>query len=384
MLRLHISRQTLYKAAIILGVWTAYGLLCTWQSHYWFAFTPKPKSWKECLIGEVTYAYLWALATPLILWWSRRFRLERPVWTRNLLAQVALLIVLAPTIKVAYDLIAEPEHSGFKPFSWSNLMRSVEMTFDTATLLFVVVIGVEHAFVYYRRYQSGLTNSAQLQTQLVQAQLQALKMRLHPHFLFNTLHSITALVHEDPDMAERTIARLSELLRMFLANSTIHEVPLSEELRILELYLEIERARFEDRLTVLYDVPEDLHNTMVPNLILQPLVENSIRHGLGRRLEPGWISIAVERLADSLVLRVTDNGAGFKEGPQRRSGDTGEGMGLGITRGRLQSLYGQHQSLVVRNLPVGGVEARITIPFRNQTTSGGSEVHVELQSIDRG
>ncbi|HWE05666.1 MAG TPA: histidine kinase, partial [Rhizomicrobium sp.] len=211
------------------------------------------------------------------------------------------------------------------------------------------------------------------------AQLQALKIQLHPHFLFNTLHSITALVHEDPEMAERTIARLSELLRLFLANSAIHEIPLSEELRILDLYLEIERARFEDRLRVMYDVPSNLRDAMVPNLILQPLVENSIRHGVGRRSEPGWIAVAVERYADTLIVRVTDNGAGFKEDPPVHTG-----MGLSITRGRLESLYGSHQSLVLRNLPAGGVEARITMPFHVQTTSTGNEAHAELQSTDRG
>ena len=193
-------------------------------------------------------------------------------------------------------------------------------------------------------------------------------------------------------MAERTIARLSELLRLFLANSTIHEVPLAEELRILDLYLEIEQARFEDRLRVLIDVPLVLREAMVPSLVLQPLVENSIRHGVGQRLEPGWISIAAENYADTLVLRVTDNGAGFKKESRPASGCDGasgrQGMGLRITRGRLESLYGQHQSLVLRNLPAGGVEVRITLPFRMQTQSTiqttGGERSGELQSTDRG
>jgi LytS/YehU family sensor histidine kinase len=206
-------------------------------------------------------------------------------------------------------------------------------------------------------------------------------MQLHPHFLFNALHTIAALVQEDPEMAELTIARLGELLRLFLATSSIQEVPLSEEIRVLNLYLEIERARFEERLQVRYDVPESLNNAAVPNLVLQPLVENSIRHGVGRRTEPGWIAVAVERYADTLVLRVTDNGAGFKEDA---SHPIQQGMGLGITRGRLESLYGPHQSLVVRNLPAGGVEARITMPFRMQPIPTGSDLDVEFQSTDRG
>ena len=377
----HISRQTLYKICVLFGVWSAYGFLCSWQAHYWYAFTPKPWSWASCLKSEMTFAYLWGIVTPVVLWWAGRFRLEGPGWPRHLLAHAALLIVLVSVTKIAYDFIVRMPGSMFYNFTWVKMIRSIEINADTGALLYAVVVGVEHAFVYYRRYQTGLTKSSQLQTQLVQAQLQALKMQLHPHFLFNTLHTITALVHEDPDMAERTIARLSELLRLFLANSTIHEVPLGEEIRILDLYLEIERARFEDRLRVMYDVPAALRDAMVPNLVLQPLVENSIRHGVGRRSEPGWIAIAVERYGDTLVLRVTDNGAGFKEDAQH---PVHQGMGLGITRGRLESLYGPHQSLILRNLPAGGVEARITMPFRAQVTSTGNEVHAELQSTDCG
>ncbi len=385
MKRVDISPQALYKIGIIFAVWSAYGLLCSWQAHYWYAFTPMPKSWPECFKSELTYAYSWGIVTPVILWWSQRFRLEGPRWPRHLLAHVGLLVILVPAIKICYDLIVRPPNSAFYMFSWAKLLRSVEMTFDTGTLLYSVVVGVEHAFVYYRRYQMGLTKSSQLQTQLVQAQLQALKMQLHPHFLFNTLHSITALVHEDPELAERTIARLSELLRLFLANSTIHEVPLSEELRILDLYLEIERARFEDRLRVIYDVPQSLRDAMVPNLVLQPLVENSIRHGVGRRSEPGWIAIAAERYAETLVLRITDNGAGFAAGSKDPEDQpVHQGMGLGITRGRLESLYGPHQSLVVRNVPAGGVEARITMPFRQQNSSTGNEADAQFQSTDRG
>lgn len=383
MARFHISRQTAIKAGIVFAVWSAYGLLCSWEVHYWHSFTSTPKSWLWSLRDQMTYAYLWCAATPAALWGAHRFRLEGPGWPRNLLAHLGLLLVLLPAIGLTRDLILGPEESPFGHFTWGKLLRSIELTFDTGALVYVGVIGVEHAFVYYRRYQKGLVRSGQLQTQLVQAQLQALKMQLHPHFLFNTLNSITALVHEDPDMAERTIARLSELLRLFLANSSIHEVPLAEELRILDLYLEIERARFEDRLTVHYDVPDALQDAMVPNLVLQPLVENSIRHGIGRRSEPGWIAISAERCVDTLVLRVVDNGAGI--GTEHAGSH--QGMGLGITRGRLESLYGLQQSLAVRNLPAGGVEARITMPFRAQgisSISSESGTNAELQSADRG
>ena len=160
----------------------------------------------------------------------------------------------------------------------------------------------------------------------------------------------------------------------------MHEVALAEELRILDLYLEIERTRFEDRLSVHFDVPPELREAMVPNLVLQPLVENSIRHGLGRRSMPGWISVSAEKYGDTLVLRVIDNGAGL-EGAGKHSGQTG--MGLAITRGRLESLYGERQSLVLRNVQTGGAEVRITLPYRRQTESSENRENAALQSTDR-
>jgi len=378
-----ISRLKSIKAGLLFGIWTAYGLVCAWQAHYWYAFSKTPMSWWDAFRYEVTYAWLWCAVTPLVVWFSRRFRFERQNWRRPLFIHLAaMLLIVLPATKLAFDAIAMPPNSAFRGFGWEKLFRSVESTFDTGPLLYAVILLVEHAIIYYQRYQAGLVRASQLQTQLIKAQLQALRMQLHPHFLFNTLHAITALVHEDPERAERTIARLGELLRLFLASSAIHEVPLGEELRTLDLYLDIERARFEDRLRVHYDVPPALREATVPNLVLQPLVENAIRHGIGKRAEEGWITIMAERYGDTLVIRVTDNGAGLSEDftdPAR------QGLGLANTRGRLESLYGPDQSLALRNLPAGGVEARITMPFRTQAATSQEllEDHVELQSNNR-
>jgi two-component system, LytTR family, sensor kinase len=380
-----ISRTTFIKTVALFAIWTTYGSLSAWQTHYWYSFTKEPMSWFDSLRFEVSYAWLWLLCTPVILWLARRFRIERHHWTRNIALHVLALTAINAVTKTVFDAVMMPPGSAFKDFSWPTLFRSIERNFDTGTLLYFVIILIEHSIVYYRRYQQSLVNAANLQTQLVQAQLRALKMQLHPHFLFNTLHTITALVHEDPELAERTIARLSELLRLFLANSTIHEVPLSEELRILDLYLEIERTRFEDRLSVHFDVPAELRDAMVPNLVLQPLVENSIRHGVGRRSAPGWISVAAEKYGETLVLRVTDNGMGLRE-----TGHQSTGMGLAITKGRLESLYGERQSLVLRDVQTGGAEVRITLPFRRDTDSAtetqadpAEGKNAALQSTDR-
>lgn len=343
--------------------------------------------WWESIRFEVSYAWLWALATPAVLWMARRYRIDRSHRAQHLLIHLIAMALIISVIKTVFDAAMMPPASAFHEFSWQRLFRSIEYTFDTGTLIYLVIILIEHTFVYYRRYQQGLMNASKLQTQLAQAQLQALKMRLHPHFLFNTLHTISALVHEDPELAERTIARLSELLRLFLANSAIHEVPLNEELRMIELYLEIEQTRFEDRLRVHYDVPDELREAMVPNLVLQPLVENAIRHGVGKKSETARISISAERHLGTLVLRVTDNGVGLN-GSVRNPGQPG--MGLGITRGRLESLYGVTQSLVLSDLKTGGVEAKITMPLRMQTEDAAlasaspeqEEENAALQSTD--
>jgi two-component system LytT family sensor kinase len=371
-----ISRATATRAGILFAIWTAYGLLSACQEHYWLSASNRPTTWGSAIRYEVGYAYLWGLCSPIILWLANRFRIERNHRTTHFLIHLAATIVFVVATKTAFEALFLPPGSPFRDFTWERWFRSIEYTADTGVLLYWMTVLVEHSYVFYKRYQHSVINAARLQTELVRAQLHALRMQLHPHFLFNALHTVTELVHDDPDLAERTIARLSELLRLFLASSTVHEVSLGEELRILDLYLDIERTRFEDRLQVHIDVPNELSEAMVPSLVLQPLVENAIRHGLGRQSMPGWISIAAEKYGNTLVLRVTDNGAGPPAKP-------GEGMGLSITRGRLESLYGPSQSLILRSVPAGGAEARITMPYRISATTTEDKADADLQSIDR-
>lgn len=377
---LRLTRATLNRAGLLFAVWTVYGLLSAWQTHYWYSFTKTPMSWADSLRFEMGDGYIWCVCTPFILWLANRFRIDRDHLAGHLAIHLLTATAFIAVTKTAFDALFSPPNSAFAHFTWSALFRSIESTADTGALLYWVIILVEHTAVYYKRYQRGLVDSSRLQTQLAKSQLQALKMQLHPHFLFNTLHTISALVHEDPELAEKTIARLSELLRHFLATSMIQEVPLSEELRILGLYIVIEQTRFEDRLRVQEDVPEALRDAMVPNLVLQPLVENSIRHGIGKRSEPGWISVSAERCGETLVLRVTDNGAGLRPDAAR---EHPSGMGLAITRNRLKTLYGDAQSLVLRNLEASGVEARITIPFRSYAEIAGEGEYVAIQSTHR-
>jgi len=211
------------------------------------------------------------------------------------------------------------------------------------------------------RYADATRASEQLQAQLDQAQLQTLKLQLHPHFLFNTLNAITALIHRAPERAERMVAGLSELLRMSLGSAAEQEVPLSREVEVLEHYVDIQRERFQGRLAVRVDVAPDVRDALVPNLILQPLVENAIKHGIGPRASGGAVEVVARRAQDGLSLVVRDDGVGEPVPAARR-----EGVGLANSRARLTSLYGAAHRLAAAPLPAGGFEVSIVIPFHTE------------------
>jgi two-component system LytT family sensor kinase len=227
-----------------------------------------------------------------------------------------------------------------------------------------VIVAVSLAFDYYSKYRERELSAAELEKQLAEARLQALQMQLNPHFLFNSLHSISALMHQDVEGADGMIARLSDLLRAALESSDTQEVTLREELDLLKRYLAIEQIRFGDRLNVNIAAPPELLDAEVPNLILQPLVENAIRHGVEPRATPGRIELRAQRSNNALVLEVSDNGPGL---PSSQPMD--EGVGLSNTRTRLRTLYGEAHSFELRQSPEGGLLVRLTIPFRTASKS---------------
>jgi len=212
-------------------------------------------------------------------------------------------------------------------------------------------------------YREQELAAAQLETQLVQAQLQALQMQLQPHFLFNTLHAISTLMHRDVDAAEKMLARLSDLLRLTLENGSTQTVMLKDELEFLKKYLEIEEIRFADRLTIRTAIAPDALDALVPNLILQPIVENAIRHGIAPRAQPGRVEITARRVDGKLRLEVQDDGPGLRPGNGR------EGLGLKNTRERLARLYQGAHRLELESPPEGGVRVTLEIPFRSAENS---------------
>jgi LytS/YehU family sensor histidine kinase len=243
---------------------------------------------------------------------------------------------------------------------WLVVRERFFLYFDWEMMTYWAVIAIAHALVYHRESQERAVTAAQLETRLAEAQLQALQRQLHPHFLFNTLHTISALMHRNIDAADAMLARLSDLLRLTLDQVGTQVVTLKEELDFVEKYLEIERTRFGDRLQVRIDVEPGTLDASVPNFILQPLVENALRHGIGPKLGGGTVEVTTRRIDDRLELVVRDDGRGV---PPERLNAFNTGVGLGNTRSRLEHMYGTSHRFEFEAPPAGGLEVTIEVPF---------------------
>jgi LytS/YehU family sensor histidine kinase len=272
---------------------------------------------------------------------------------------IYLALALAGMRAVAY----EPSGRSF----WSAYVDWMLPTYlEFAVLTYFAILGLVYALEYYRRYVTGTVHASRLEAELARAQLQALRIQLQPHFLFNTLHAISSLMDEDIRAARRMIARLADLLRSTLDTTDQQEVTLLRELETLELYLDIERERFSDRLRVELEVHPDALEARVPNLVLQPLVENAIRHGIAPLQRGGRITVSAARAAGRLVLGVEDDGAGARDHEPQ------EGVGLRNTRARLARLYPDEHELVIDHPSEGGFRIRIEIPFVTDPSTNGA------------
>ncbi len=360
----------------IIVLWSVLGIVSSLEMRLESTFSPSQTGWGAMLFMQLSFTTVCAALTPAILWWARRFPVDkRPYWPSVLahLFGAAAFTVVAKSIWSAWMYA----HEG-KFLSWNKLFWNIVYSADYCFVLYCMVVLVSCVVVYYRRYQHGVLNAARLNGELAQAQLRWLKGRLHPHFLFNALHTISALIHEDPDAADRMIARLSELLRLSLRDSSLQEVPLEQELEYLDVYLDIERTRFADNLHVIFDIADDTQDALVPSLVLQPIVENAIRHGLGGISGVGVIKITAVHEGSKLLLTVADNGKGICNPPLE---SVREGVGLSSVRGRLETLYGPAQSLVLHSAQGEGVEARIVIPFRSCVPTVAEVIHEEIARV---
>jgi two-component system, LytTR family, sensor kinase len=310
--------------------------------------------WERALRAALVSAWMWVPLTIFALWLADRYPLERGRWRRHLpvhLAAVGAVILLRALLVLLLN----------RWIGWYRVLPGFSQVLVTSVANnlseFGLLVGVGHALVYARRYRER-------DERLARAELHALKMQLHPHFLFNALNTVTSFVGTDPERAERMIARLSELLRRVLESGGTQEVALEEELRFLRTYLEIEQARFEDRLNVRWAVDPEVYAARVPHLLLQPLVENAIRHGIAPRAAPATVAISAARMDGELRLEVRDDGVGL-----RGAAESTGGVGLANTRARLRQLYGPRHVFEVADAPGGGVVVRVGLPFR---TAGGN------------
>jgi LytS/YehU family sensor histidine kinase len=259
--------------------------------------------------------------------------------------------------------------------------RLLPLALPTHFVTFWAIVGTTWMLRYATLSRERALRASQLETRLTSARLEALKMQLHPHFLFNTLNSILPLVFRDGEAASRTVVRLADLLRLSLQNETNDLIPLQRELDLLQVYLEIQKTRFQDRLTVRFDVPADLGGALVPNLILQPLVENAIKHGIATRPGAGTVDVRVRREGPGrLGLLVRDDGPGPPEGGRRGGG---EGVGLRNTRDRLELLYGGDHEFAFRGAPGLGCEVAMSIPLVSAPASAFPRAAAEIASPGR-
>jgi signal transduction histidine kinase len=326
-----------------------------------------------------TWGLLWLLAYPL----ARRFPLGGRAWRSRLaLHAAACLVFAAVKIVLDYPVIRffycpTPEELTFPTFLGSALRGQ----FLGYVVYYWAMMAVTNALDYYDKYRERELHAAQLEAGLARAQLQLLQTQLQPHFLFNTLNAISALVYTDAEAADRMLATLGDLLRRTLEDFGVQEAPLARELEMVHAYLEIEQTRIGPRLRICLDIAPDTTDAYVPTFLLQPLIENAIRHGIAPRPEPGRVEVRVRRDNDRLHLEVRDDGPGF---PAQPAGG-GEGVGLANTRARLFHLYGAAQRLETSNDPHGGCAVRITLPFRvaNGTALGNGKAHDDPHA-DRG
>lgn len=360
--------------AVLIGFWTLVGGIYVTSSAviYVTAGGPQPYTVERALWTLVGWQ-VWTPATLFVLWLARRFPLERKTRFRNL----ALHIIAAPCVSFLGSALYTSIHG---VATWSNGAVSEAWFSDMLTRVFLNSVTIDsviymsilvgaHGFAYYSKFRERELHASRLEAELAEAQLHALRLQLHPHFLFNTFHTIAMLVRQEHgEEAVNTIAALSDFLRYVLDNTGAQEVTMEQDIDFLKSYVAIEQIRFKDRLEVQIDVAPDALPALVPNLILQPLVENAVRHGIEPSGECGRVEVVARREGDRLRIRVQDDGVGVPDDWQL---NTQQGLGLSNTKARLERLYNDNHRLTLSNAPDGGLMVTVVIPYR--TTASAPE-----------
>lgn len=351
----------------IVGIWTLYGIWCGNQTYFEMKAMNMDHPYVRMILWGVAIGNVWSLLTPPLLFITKKFPFERPRLLSSIpvhLVTFAIICLFTGGMRTALTMLIQP----FLPLTsklpfFAQFKQGIVGAIPYALFLYAAVVGIGHAIEYRRIARERALRAAQLEGLLAKAQVLSLKMQLHPHFLFNTLNGVVALVREgENEGAVKMLLGLSNMLRYALDSSGRQEVPLSEEIEFLNLYLGVEQMRFPDRLKIEMAIDADTEEALVPSLMLQPIVENAIRHGIAPRLAPGTVRVSAHREGDSLVLNVEDDGVGLT----KPSTEANAGIGLKNTQSRLTQLYQTACDLQIRSRSKGGVEVLIRLPFRTE------------------
>lgn len=349
-----------FRLIIIFGVWTLIGLLFATQAWVSRFIRGEAVAWINALAIWMVWAYIWALLTPIVLKVTQYFPLQRPHLLLRLSAHLISSVLIAVIEIAIFSFIAPSINGANVETTWSaTFLKLLGATVLFSIPVYWLIVGVNQVADLMRLNRERELQTLQLETRLSEASLLILRSQLQPHFLFNALNTISVLMREDVHVANRVLIQLSLLLRRSLDSSKNQEVALLVEVELLEAYLAIEKARFEDRLIYSIDIDSSVIHAIVPSLILQPLVENAVLHGLAERDKVGRIKINVYPQDDMLCLLVQDNGIGININQHIQ-----EGVGISNTKSRLALLYGEHSTFKLLAAPEGGTLVRLIIPLK--------------------
>jgi len=347
----------------IAAMWTAGALFEAGQSVLFMRAIGRQHAW--LIFGTELASWLpWALATPLVIGLARRYEVIRAATIQSVgvhVAAFAIISLLAEQWFAVLQVLFNPWEYPQPPTFMDTWRTSLLFQVLTYLIVYALILTVTYVMDARERMARQMTETARLSEELSKSQLAALRQQIEPHFMFNTLHSITGLVRDyKNDAAVSMIVGLSEFLRRALEDSHRSQVTLAEEVEYLQRYLDIQMVRFGERLQVSMDIPAELLPAQVPNLLLQPLVENAIKHGIAKRAAGGWVRITGARHNGNLCLRICNDGP---DSPPDRPA-TRAGVGINNLRTRLQILHGERSELQLRHADAGAVEVVVTLPFK--------------------
>lgn len=350
---------------LIVVMWTILGLFMTSQIMQWSRRSGRGLQWHDAVVFELSYCALWIALTPAVVWLCRRFHLIGRRWLLHSFIHLAAAVAMSMATMSVRTILAWVFIEGMsEPLTLDQVVGSLFQAMDYGIMSYMLIVVVAHAFDYYRKLRERELHASQLEARLMQAQIQSLKMQLQPHFLFNTLHTVANLMRtHDNGTAIQMLSALSDLLRNTLSTGNDQEISLKKEIEILKSYVKIQQIRFRDRLHVTWQIAPDTLDARVPNMILQPLTENAIQHGITPLGRPGEVAIRAERSNGDLHLAVSDDGRGLLAGHK-------EGIGLSNTRARLEKLYGSQFRFEIDGQPGHGTTVDLWIPYSSLSTSG--------------